>query len=87
MNYLFYFDVGYVLIFLDKGDLVFDDVVLGKQVCDVCGDNKQCFFDIFIIGKVSIGMVFKQVVELFIVVINEMEIVGEQVCFLVSMFE
>ena len=77
MNHSSYFDAGYVPIFLDKDDLVFDDVTLGKQARDACGDNKQCLFDIFTTGKVSIGMASKQAVESFIAVLNETETAGE----------
>lgn len=72
-----YFDAGYVPIFLDKDDLVFDNVTLGKQARDACADNKQCLFDIFTTGKVSIGMASKQAVESFIAVVNETETAGE----------
>ena len=77
MNHSSYFDVRYVPIFLDKDDLVFDNVTLGKQASDVCGDNKQCLFDIFTTGKVSIGMASKQALESFIAVVNETETAGE----------
>lgn len=73
-----YFDAGYVPIFLDKDDLVFDNVTLGKQARDACADNKQCLFDIFTTGKVSIGMASKQAVESFIAVVNETETAGEK---------
>ena len=72
-----YFDVGYVPIFLDQDDLVFDNSSLEEQARDVCGDNKQCLFDIYTTGKVSIGMASKQAVESFIAVINETETAGE----------
>ena len=73
-----YFDVGYVPIFLDEEDLVFRNVTLGQQARDVCGDNKQCLFDIHTTGKISIGKASKQVVESFIAVIKETEILGNQ---------
>ena len=77
MTHSSYFDFGYVPIFLDKDDLVFENVTLGKQARDACGDNKQCLFDIFTTGKVSIRMASKQAVESFIAVINETETAGE----------
>ena len=77
MNHSSYFDVKYMPIFLDRDDLVFDNVTLGKQASDECGDNKQCLVDIFTTGKVSIGMASKQAVESFIAVVNETETAGE----------
>ncbi|KAJ7394054.1 Protein GPR15L [Desmophyllum pertusum] len=75
-NHNSYVDVGYVPIFLDQDDLVFDNAGLGQQARDVCGDNKQCLFDIHTTGKVSIGMASKQAVELFVAVINETKTPG-----------
>ena len=77
MDHSSYFDAGYVPIFLDEDDLVFDNVTLGKHARDACGDNKQCLFDIFTTGKVSIGMASKQAVESFIAVVNDTETAGE----------
>lgn len=71
-----YFDGGYVPIFLDQEDLVFDNATLGQQARDVCGDNRQCLFDIHTTGKVSIGKASKQAVQSFIAVINETETRG-----------
>ena len=65
-------------IFLDEEDLVFSNATLGQQARDVCGDNKQCLFDIHTTGKISIGRASKQVVESFIAVIKETEILGNQ---------
>ncbi|XP_078360273.1 sushi domain-containing protein 2-like isoform X2 [Oculina patagonica] len=75
-NHSTYFNVGYVPIFLDRDDLKFDNATLGQQARDVCGDNKQCLFDIYTTGKVSIGEASKQAVETFIAVINETETGG-----------
>ena len=72
-----YFDVGYVPIFLDQDDLVFDNVTLGEQARDVCGDNKQCLFDIYTTGKVSIGLASVRAVESFLAVINDTETPGK----------
>jgi len=71
-----YFDAGYVPIFLDQNDMAFDNATLGQQARDVCGDNKQCLFDIHTTGKVSIGMASKKAVESFVAVINETETPG-----------
>ncbi|XP_078360277.1 sushi domain-containing protein 2-like isoform X2 [Oculina patagonica] len=71
-----YFNVGYVPIFLDQGNLEFDNATLGQQARDVCGDNKQCLFDIYTTGKVSIGEASKQAVKSFVAVINETETGG-----------
>ena len=76
-NHSSYFDVGYVPIFLDQDNLVFDNATLGQQARDVCGDNKQCLLDIRTTGKVSIGKASKQAVESFVAVINETETPGE----------
>lgn len=72
-----YFDVQYVPVFLDQDDLEFADVRLGQQARDVCGDNKQCLFDIYTTRKVSIGLASKQAVESFIAIINETETPGK----------
>ena len=75
-NHSSYFDVGYVPVFLDTDNLVFANVGLGEQARDACGDNKQCLFDIYTTGKVSIGLASKQAVESFIAVINDTETPG-----------
>lgn len=72
-----YFDDGYVPIFLDQDDVEFDNATLGQQAGDVCGDNKQCLFDIHTTGKISIGMASKQAVESFVAFINETETAGK----------
>ena len=74
-----YFDIRYVPIFLDEEDLVFHNTSLGQQARDLCGDNKQCLFDIHTTGKISIGKASKQAVESFIAVINETETPGKQI--------
>ena len=68
-----YFDGGYAPIFLDQEKMVFNNATLEKLAWGVCGDNKQCLFDIYTTGKVSIGRASKQAVESFIAVINETE--------------
>ena len=68
-----YFDIGYVSIFLDQDNLVFDNATLGQQARDVCGDNKQCLFDIYITGKVRTGEATKQAMESFGALINVTE--------------
>ena len=72
-----YFDVGYLPIFLDQDDLVFDNVSLGEQARVVCGDNKQCLFDVYTTGKVNIGLASMQAVESFLAVINDTETRGK----------
>ena len=76
-----YFDVGYLPIFLDQEDFdnltLFDNVTLGEEARDVCGDNKQCLFDIYTTGKVSIGLASVRAVESFIAVINDTETPGK----------
>ena len=69
--------MGFVPIFLDQDNLVFENATLGQQAHDVCGDNKQCLFDIHTTGKISIGEASRQAVELFVAVINETETPGE----------
>ena len=76
-NHTSYFDMEYAPIFLDQDNLVFDNATLGQQARDVCGDNKQCLFDIYTTGKVSIGEASKQAVESFVAVINETATPGE----------
>ena len=77
-NHASYFDAGYVPIFLDDVDLVFNNTTLGQQAQDVCGDSKQCLFDIYTTGKVSIGRASKQAVESYILVITQTETTCEQ---------
>ena len=76
-----YFDVGYLPIFLDQDDFdnltLFDNVTLGEEARDVCGDNKQCLFDIYTTGKVSMGLASVRAVESFIAVINDLETPGK----------
>ena len=76
-NHSSYFDVGYLPIFLDQDDLVFDNVSLGEQARDVCGDNKQCLFDVYTTGKVNIGLASMRAVESFLAVINDTETRGK----------
>ena len=71
-NHTSYVDEGYTPIFFDQ-DLVFDDVTLGQQARNVCGDSRQCLFDIYTTGKISIGVNSKKALESFIAVVNEME--------------
>lgn len=73
-----YFDGGYVPIFLDQDDVAFENATLGQQAREVCGDNKQCLFDIHTTGKVSIGMASKHAVESFVAIISETETPGKQ---------
>ena len=58
--------------------MAFDNATLGQQARDVCGDNKQCLFDIHTTGIVSIGMASKKAVESFVAVINETETPGKK---------
>ena len=76
-NHSSYSDVGYVPIFLNQDNLVFNNPTLRQQARDVCGDNKQCLFDIHTTGKVSIGEASKQALEAFVAVMNETETPGE----------
>ena len=64
-------------IFLDQEDLVFNNATLGQQARAVCGDNKQCLFDILVTGQVIIGQASRQAVESFIAVVNETETPGK----------
>ena len=56
---------------------MFNNPTLRQQARDVCGDNKQCLFDIHTTGKVSIGEASKQALEAFVAVMNETETPGE----------
>ena len=58
---------------------MFDNATLGQQARDVCGDNKECLFDIHTTGKVSIGRATKQAVESFVALIYETETPGKYV--------
>ncbi|XP_022783564.1 sushi domain-containing protein 2-like [Stylophora pistillata] len=71
-NHTSYVDKGYTPIFFDQ-DLVFDDVTLGQQARNVCGDSRQCLFDIYTTGKISLGVNSKKALESFIAVVNEMD--------------
>ena len=74
-NQTSYVDVGYIPVFFDQ-ELVFDDVIFGQQARNVCGNNKQCLFDIYTTGKISIGMNSKKALESFVAVVNEIETPG-----------
>ena len=56
---------------------MFDNVSLGEQARDVCGDNKQCLFDVYTTGKVNIGLASMRAVESFLAVINDTETRGK----------
>ena len=77
-NHASYFDVDYVPIFLDDVELVFNNATLGQQAQVVCGGSKQCLFDIYTTGKVSIGSASKQAVESYILIITQTETTGTQ---------
>ena len=78
-NHASYFDSGYKPVFLDEEDLVFKNATLGQQAQSVCGDSKQCLFDIYTTGKVSIGRASKQAMESYIVVINQTETTSKHI--------
>ena len=78
-NHASYFDAAYLPIFLDQGDLVFKNATLGQLALNLCGDNKQCLFDIHTTSKISIGNASKQAVETFIAIMNETETPGKHV--------
>ena len=77
-----YFGVNYTPNFLDEGEPVFTNATLGQQARAVCGDNKQCLFDIQATGNVNIGRASRQAAESFIAVVNDTESVGEHTSFL-----
>ena len=74
-NHTSYVDVAYIPVFFDQ-DLIFDDVIFGQKARNVCGNNKQCLFDIYTTGKISIGMNSKKALESFVAVVNEIETPG-----------
>ena len=74
-NHTSYVDVGYIPVFFDQ-ELIFDDVIFGQKARNVCGNNKQCLFDIYTTGKISIGMNSKKALESFVAVVNEIETPG-----------
>lgn len=74
-NHASHFDSDYKPVFLDEEDLVFKNATLGQQAHSVCGDSKQCLFDIYTTGKVSIGRASKKARESYTVVINQTETV------------
>ena len=67
--------MAYIPVFFDQ-DLIFDDVIFGQKARNVRGNNKQCLFDIYTTGKISIGMNSKKALESFAVVVNEIETPG-----------
>ena len=67
--------MAYIPVFFDQ-DLIFDDVIFGQKARNVCSNNKQCLFDIYTTGKISIGMNSKKALESFAVVVNEIETPG-----------
>ena len=66
-------------LFLDQTDLTFHNATLGKMALDVCGDNRQCLFDIHTTCKPSIGKATKKAMESLIVITNTLEKRGKQI--------
>ncbi|CAH3144389.1 unnamed protein product [Pocillopora meandrina] len=75
-NHTSYFDKQYVPTFMDPDNMVFDNATLGHLAYKVCGDNKQCLFDIKATGKVSIGQAAKKAVGYFFSLTNDLETPG-----------
>ena len=61
----------YEPIFPDTQSLIFDDKSLEKEAQNVCGENKECMFDIYTTKKVRIGRATKETVQQFVAVIND----------------
>ena len=64
-------------LFLDQADLTFQNATLGKLARDVCGDNRQCLFDIHTTGRVSIGRANKKTMDWVSGVDTELQRPGE----------
>ena len=62
---------------MDPDNMVFDNATLGHLAYEVCGNNKQCLFDIKATGKVSIGQAAKKAVGYFFSLTNDLETPGE----------
>ena len=42
-------------MFLDESNSLFSDVDMERRARSVCGENKECLFDVAVTGKTSIG--------------------------------
>ena len=52
-----YVDPGFTPVFLEDAESIFLSSTLQKETKKICGDNKQCMFDIAVSGKTNIGQV------------------------------
>ena len=52
-----YVDPGFTPVFLEDAESIFSNSTLQKETKKICGDNKQCMFDIAVSGKTNIGQV------------------------------
>ena len=48
-------DLGFTPVFLDETNSLFSSNTLEQQARDICGENKECLFDIAVTGKTSVG--------------------------------
>ena len=76
-SYQTYYNPSYTPVFLDAGNLTFENATLEEEAKRVCGSSLQCLFDIRTTGKVTIGIVSRNSVVEFLAIVNETKTVGK----------
>ena len=59
-------DLDFTPVFLDETASLFSNSTLEQEAKNICGENKECLFDIAVTGKASVG-------EATLELINELE--------------
>ena len=59
-------DLDFTPVFLDGTASLFPNSTLEQEAKNICGENKECLFDIAVTGKASVG-------EATLELINELE--------------
>ncbi len=59
-------DLHFTPVFLDETASLFSNSTLEQEAKNICGENKECLFDIAVTGKASVG-------EATLELINELE--------------
>ena len=54
-SYNSFLDLHFAPIFMDEIGSLFSNTTLEEEAKNVCGENKECLFDISMTGKTSIG--------------------------------
>ena len=59
-------DLDFTPVFLDDTSSIFSSPTLEQEARNICGENKECLFDIAVTGKTSVG-------EATMELVNELE--------------